>query len=322
MYVYLIRFLFVFTGESRLNEVLILNAQGEVEFRPVEFRPPDAGEVRVGVHLTGVEQGLDLAALRAGREAQPGGWGVGKVLEVGRGVRGVRRGEWIHAPMAHCAEQVLKAERIYPLQWMRKEFAVFVGPGVHALRCTHAANIRYGDRVAIFGMGAVGMMALQFATLNGASEIIVLDPREARLRIAQRLGAHGVVQLDEPGAFRDDLFQMDAVVELSGHDDALRAVFANVRKGGTFVAGGAGYSSEALAQVASEAQQQGIAMVASFDRSPEDRLEERVIRSLDSQQVIVWPIISHILPIAEAPAAYLGIQREPETYIKVLFQYE
>lgn len=305
-----------------MPEQLVINAQGEVEFHPVEVRPPAVGEVCVEAHLTGVEQGMDLAALRAGRESQPCGWGVGKVLELGRGVRGVRRGEWIHAPMAHCSKQVLNVDQIHPLKWLRKEFAVFVGPGVHALRCVHAVNIRYGDRAAIFGMGAVGMMALQFATLNGASEIIALDAHEERLRIAQRLGAHGVLLLEEPCTFRDDLLQMDAVVELSGHDDALRAAFANVRKGGTFVAGGAGYSSEALAQVASDAQAQGVQFASSYESTREDRLEERVIRSLDNQQVIVWPIISHILPISEAPAAYHGIQHKPETYIKVLFQYE
>ncbi|MDP8245190.1 MAG: zinc-binding alcohol dehydrogenase [Candidatus Hinthialibacter antarcticus] len=302
--------------------MLVLNSCGEVEFRPVEAASPGAGEVRVDVHLTGVEQGLDLAALRAGRESQPGGWGVGKVLEVGRGVCGVRRGEWVHALMAHGARQVLKAENVYPLQWLRKEFAVFVGPGVHALRCVHAANIRYGDRAAIFGMGAVGLMALQFATLNGASEIIALDAHQPRLRIAQRLGAHGVLQLEEPCLFRDDMLQMDAVVELSGHDDALRAALANVRKGGTFVAGGAGYSSEALGQTADAAQQQSVQFISSIESTSEDRIEDRVIRSLDNQQVIVWPIISHILPISDAPAAYHSIQQNPETYIKVLFQYE
>lgn len=305
-----------------MSDRLQLNAQGQVEFRPVELRPPGEGEVRVEVHLTGVEQGLDLASLRAGVASQPHGWGVGKVVEVGRGVRSARRGEWVHAPMAHCAEQVLQAGAVHPLQWLRKEFAVFVGPGIHALQCVHAAQVRYGDRAAVFGMGAVGLMALQFVSLNGASEIIALDARESRLRIAQRLGAHGVVQLDEPCSFRDDLLQMDAVIELSGHDDVLRAAFANVRSGGSFVAGGAGYSTAALAEVAGAAQQLGVRMASDAEPHSADRMEDRVIRSLDNQQVIVWPIISHILPFVEAPAAYRGIQDNPETYIKVLLSYE
>ncbi len=305
-----------------MTQVVFINAQGQVEYRPVGVQPPGEGEVRVRVYLTGVEQGLDLASLRAGAESQPGGWGVGKIAEVGRGVSGFRKGDWVHAPMVHSPEQVLRAEVVYPLQWLRKEFAVFVGPGVHALRCVNAARIRYGDRAAVFGMGAVGMMALQFVSLNGASEIIALDAHASRLRIAQRLGAHGVVQLDSPGAFLDDLLQMDAVIELSGYDDALRAAFSNVRPGGSFVTGGQGYSTQALEEVAQRSRQKNVRMVSKADIEDPSNMQERVIRSLNNQQVIVWPIISHIVPFADAPAAYQGIQSDPETHTKVLFEYE
>lgn len=46
------------------------------------------------------------------------------------------------------------------------------------------ANIRLGERVALFELGAIGFMVLQMARLSGAELIIAVDPLENRPHLA------------------------------------------------------------------------------------------------------------------------------------------
>ena len=67
--------------------------------------------------------------------------------------------------------------------------AVLTGVGA----AVHAAAIEPGDRVAVFGLGGVGLSALLGAVLQGAATIVAVDVVAAKLEYARALGAtHGV----------------------------------------------------------------------------------------------------------------------------------
>ena len=51
------------------------------------------------------------------------------------------------------------------------------------------AGISLGDRVAVFGMGAIGLFAVQLARLAGAHQVIAVDPLPDRRALALTLGA-------------------------------------------------------------------------------------------------------------------------------------
>jgi threonine dehydrogenase-like Zn-dependent dehydrogenase len=51
------------------------------------------------------------------------------------------------------------------------------------------ADIRLGDHVAVFGMGAIGLIAIQLARLAGADLVIAVDPIAHRREVARALGA-------------------------------------------------------------------------------------------------------------------------------------
>ncbi len=77
---------------------------------------------------------------------------------------------------------------------------VFTDPARFALAAVHDAEIKLGDRVAIFGMGAIGMLAWQMARLDGASQVIVVDPIAERLELAEKLGVDLTINPDEVDA--------------------------------------------------------------------------------------------------------------------------
>jgi threonine dehydrogenase-like Zn-dependent dehydrogenase len=55
------------------------------------------------------------------------------------------------------------------------------------------ANIKLGDSVAVFGLGAIGLVTAQLARLAGAGRVIAVDPLGNRRELAQRLGADDVI---------------------------------------------------------------------------------------------------------------------------------
>ncbi|MGW4487411.1 glutathione-independent formaldehyde dehydrogenase [Amycolatopsis sp. NPDC004368] len=53
---------------------------------------------------------------------------------------------------------------------------------------TELANMRPGDRVAVFGAGPVGLLAAHSAVIRGASEVYVVDKERDRLAMAEKIG--------------------------------------------------------------------------------------------------------------------------------------
>ena len=53
----------------------------------------------------------------------------------------------------------------------------------------HDASLKLGDRVAIFGLGAFGLLTVQLARFQGAGWIAASDPIADRRAFAERLGA-------------------------------------------------------------------------------------------------------------------------------------
>ena len=58
--------------------------------------------------------------------------------------------------------------------------------GYHA---TELARVMPGDSVVIYGAGPVGLMAALYASIKGASKIMVVDNRKDRLALAEQMGA-------------------------------------------------------------------------------------------------------------------------------------
>lgn len=68
--------------------------------------------------------------------------------------------------------------------------------GYHA---TELAQMKPGDRVAIYGAGPVGLMAAMSAILKGASQVFVVDVNKDRLALAEKMGAIGINDTEGDG---------------------------------------------------------------------------------------------------------------------------
>ena len=92
-----------------------------------------------------------------------------------------------------------------------------VTTGFGAAVITGAA--RWGESVAVFGCGGVGLSAIQGARIAGAVRIMAVDPNRQRLELAGELGATDLVSPND----RDPIAAIHALTE-GGVDLAIEAV--------------------------------------------------------------------------------------------------
>ena len=127
-------------------------------------------------------------------------------------------------------------------------FGCAVLTGVGAV--VNSADVGMGDRVAIFGLGGVGLAALLGARMAGAAIIVAIDVVPAKLDLARELGATHAV-LAEEGAVetvRDATGGgADQAIETVGSERVLAEAYAATRRGGTTVAVGLPHPDRVLA---------------------------------------------------------------------------
>ncbi|MEU6402685.1 Zn-dependent alcohol dehydrogenase [Streptomyces sp. NPDC046985] len=110
--------------------------------------------------------------------------------------------------------------------------AVLTGYGaVH-----HSARVRPGETVAVFGVGGVGLAALQAARIAGASRVVAVDVSPAKEELARTAGATDYVlaSADTPREIRALTGKqgVDAAVECVGRAVSIRAAWESTRRGG------------------------------------------------------------------------------------------
>ncbi|MFE5138774.1 Zn-dependent alcohol dehydrogenase [Streptomyces fagopyri] len=110
--------------------------------------------------------------------------------------------------------------------------AVLTGYGaVH-----HSAGVRPGESAAVFGVGGVGLAALQAARIAGASKIVAVDVSAAKESLARAAGATDYVVASDTTAREIRALTgrhgVDVAVECVGRAVTIRAAWDSTRRGG------------------------------------------------------------------------------------------
>src|SRR5690606_21223244 len=144
-----------------------------------------------------------------------------------------------------AAENVVKASQLYPTGNPPPAQAALIRCAVSTGACAawNLGRVRAGDRVAVIGVGGIGVNGIQGARLSGASVLAVdLNPRKED--VARAFGADRFV-LSERGMSAQALGQavrdaaastpVDVVIECSGAPVAVEAALHAVKRGGRVV---------------------------------------------------------------------------------------
>jgi len=188
---------------------------------------------------------------------------------------------------------------------MSAEVALFagdvMGTGFHAI--AHA-GMRPGDTVAVLGLGPVGLCAVQAARAAGALRVFAIDSVEQRLAMAERFGAVPVhlTEDDPKRAVRaaTDGLGADVVVDAVGDPEPLALAIGLARDAGV-VSGIGAYAGRGevpigLAWLKGLQLRLGLANVIAH--------VDRVLALMAAGELDPAPLVTHRMPLDEAPAAY------------------
>jgi len=176
-----------------------------------------------------------------------------------------------------------------------------MGTGYHAVQ---QSGVRPGDSLAVLGLGPVGLCAVQVAVAAGAGPVLAIDSVPERLDMARNFGAIPIHLTEESP--RDIARRLtggrgvDASVDAVGHADALDLAIRLTRKAGTVVAIGV-YAEPCqvhmgLVWIKALTLKSGHANVIGH--------VDRVLGMLEAGTLDPTPLVSHHLPLEQAPEAY------------------
>jgi threonine dehydrogenase-like Zn-dependent dehydrogenase len=128
----------------------------------------------------------------------------------------------------------------YPLGNLPPDSAVCIDPAHVAFVAVRDGNIRIGDTVAVYGLGAIGLCAVQIARASGARQVFAVDPIALRREYAL---AHGADMALDPMTtdaalqikLATDKAGVDVSIETSGNARALQDAIRAIRQCGTVV---------------------------------------------------------------------------------------
>ncbi|HEY7036805.1 MAG TPA: zinc-binding alcohol dehydrogenase [Thermomicrobiales bacterium] len=147
---------------------------------PAANRPYDAA---LGAMMPITEEGRGRRfPMRLGNMA------VGVVTETGPGVTRFAVDDRVFGHLPIRETHTVDEAQVDPMPaGLSDEAAVCLDPVVMAL-AMRDAGIKLGDHVAVFGLGAIGLIAVQLARAAGAGLVVAVDPIGHRREVAMVLG--------------------------------------------------------------------------------------------------------------------------------------
>jgi threonine dehydrogenase-like Zn-dependent dehydrogenase len=168
---------------------------------------------------------------------------VGRITHVGSNVSSDLVGKLAFTFSPHASHVITSEDAIQLVpEGISAEDAMFMPSVETALSLVHAAHIRVGEQVAVYGQGLIGLLvtsvlAMQKTPLDSQTGnfgiITAFDTIPERLAMASVMGAS---QALEPGAVCA-AGPFDVSIEISGNAKALQSAIDHTRSGGRIVVG-------------------------------------------------------------------------------------
>lgn len=342
---------------------LLLAEPYKLSLATYQETPLRPGQVRAEAVLSGISHGTELNLYRGtspfrekrfdpnlrlfvegSGEVYPQRLGyewVGRVSELGERVTGFAVGDLVHLAYPHRETYTFNPGEstilgpVTPLpDGVEPDQAIVLALAGVALQAVHDAHIKVGDRVAVFGLGVIGLLTVQLARLNGAGWVDALDPIAARRKLAGQFGADRTLDPTncDPGyEIKSTGPGADVTIEVSGHYAALHQAIRSTRMAGTVVAAGYYQGGGEALRLGEEWHHNRLTMVSSmgvwdcphrdypaWDRA---RVHAAAGQLLAAGKLKTDGLITQRIPFTEAANAYQLIDEQPEEVVKVVLTY-
>lgn len=263
---------------------------------------------------------------------------VAVITDIGKKVKELKRGDrvWVFRP--HRETNIVTEDEaksgLIPKGVSQKE-GIFTMLAKVALGAVHDAKIKVGDKVAIFGLGTVGLMVAQLAKLSGAEKVYAVDLISKRLKKAKEYNVQILNANENDVALKikeNTLGKgVDVAIETSGSYRAVHEAIRSCSIAGRVVTVGFYRGGASNLYLGEEWHHNRITLLSSmtswdcphrdFPLWNEDRLLSTVFKLFKDKKLLVEDLITHIIPFENAQKAYELIDKNPQKTIKVALSY-
>ena len=312
-------------------KAVLLTEVGKLEVREVPTPIPGAGELVIKMLACGI-CGTDRHILHGEYPATMplimGHEFGGEVIAVGAGVN-LNIGDWVSVDpnivcgncdhckaqrFAHCrslkalgvtlnggfAENVLvPATQAYKVSKEINPLHLgLVEPLACCIRGMDLAQIKGGEKVAIFGGGSMGMLMVQLVKKAGASEVVLITRQKARRDVAMQIGATKTID-PKAEAVSKVLTDMDIAFEVAGVSETFHQSCDVVRAGGTVIVLGVASAHEKVDFSVYNFLVKGIKIIASYLNPA---TQGRAAEMISNGKLNLDALISKAITLDELPA--------------------
>ena len=184
----------------------------------------------------------------------------------------------------------------------------------------HRVGLSTAESVVVLGMGTAGLLHARLAVLTGAAPVIAVSRTQWKLDMAQRMGAHHIIQSSLDKAV-DEVKRLtggkgaDVVIDAAGSAESLRAAVDMLRPGGRYAA--FAVSHETVRGFSTFPLYFGeISIIGSRALTPQDMNPS--IQLIASGAVDVNGFISAKYPLTDAAAAFEEYERNPGRILRLV----
>jgi len=273
---------------------------------------------------------------------------AGTIVAVGDELGGFRVGDRVACAgggYAVHAEYVVVPENLITMLPPETDFesAAFATVGAIAMHGFRLADIQLGERVAVIGLGLLGLLAASIADASGC-QVLGIDLDPDRIALAKSMGIMAVLRAQAEGAAQQYSHGQgyDAILICADTltDDPIQLAGAIARDKANVVAVGAVglnipravYFAKELNFINSRSygpgrydsnyEEKGHEYPIGYIRWTEGRNLESFVDLVARQRINVKPLISHRFAIADSPEAYDLILGKNETpFLGILITY-
>jgi threonine dehydrogenase-like Zn-dependent dehydrogenase len=307
----------------------VISAPRQIDLRRVEFRAPAVDEVRVkiegcGVCASNLELWLGKPWFKYPVEpGAPGHEAWGRIEAVGEGVSELAVGERVAMLSSHAFAEYDFARSAEVVR-VPDDGPFPAEPLGCAVNIFKRANIRYGETVAIVGMGFLGSLVTQLA-VNVGARVLALSHRRSSLKLAREFGASATIEIRDKQQAVQSVIELtsgrgcECVIEAAGKQESLDLATELTSERGRLAI--AGYHQDGPRQVNMQLWNwRGLDVINAHERDPQVYVAgmREAIAAVEAGVLDPRPLYTHTFKIAELSQAFNVMERSAEGFVKAL----
>lgn len=254
---------------------------------------------------------------------------TGRVMACGTAVDTSWQDRLVFAFHPHTSHFLAQPSDLLPLpEGIIPEQAAFLPNMETAVNLVMDGRPVIGERVAVVGAGVVGLLVTALLARFPLADLLVVEPLAARRRLAEQIGAIRTAAPDDFGSL-NDAEAADLTFELSGTPAGLDTAIALTGFAGRIVIGswygekrvaidlGGRFHRSRIQLVSSQVSTLAPMWSGRWDKARRLNVAWEMLKTVETA-----PLVTHRIPIAEAPSAYMLLDSAPQDAVQILLTYD